>query len=97
MTELEVLHEDGAAGGAFFIERGGKRIAEQAYTREGERDITIVHTEVDASLRGQGVGRRLLDTLVAWARSTGTRVAATCTYARGQFERDPSIRDVYAA
>ena len=36
----------------------------------------------------------LLDALVAWARKTGTRVRVTCPYARSQFVRDPSIRDV---
>lgn len=92
---LEIRHEDSAARGRFFIERDGHKIAEQAYRRTDDHHIVIVHTEVDDSLRGQGVARRLLDTLVAWARSTGTRVGATCTYAKGQFAKDPSLRDVY--
>lgn len=78
-----------------MIERDGRRIAEQAYKRKDDHHIVVVHTEVDDSLRGQGVARKLLDTLVAWARETGTRVAATCTYAKAQFEKDASIRDVY--
>lgn len=94
--ELEVRHEEAGGRGAFFIERGGERLAEQTYARTGEHAIVIDHTGVDARLQGRGVARRLLDHLVAWARATGTRVAATCPYAKAQFEKDPSIRDVLA-
>lgn len=96
-SELEIRHEEADGRGAFFIERDARRIAEQAYRRLGERLVVIVHTQVDESLRGQGIARRLLDTFVAWARSTGTRVRATCPYAKAQFEKDASIRDVYEA
>jgi predicted GNAT family acetyltransferase len=94
-TDLEIRHEEAHGGGAFFIERDGRRIAEQVYRRLDEHRVVIVHTEVDDSLRGQGIARRLLDTFVAWARETGTRVTATCSYAKAQFEKDRSIRDVY--
>src|SRR3569833_530141 len=65
-AELSIEHEESNGLGAFFIEREGKRIAEQAYRRLDEHRVVIVHTEVDASLRGQGVARSLLDTAVAW-------------------------------
>jgi uncharacterized protein len=60
-----------------------------------EHRVVVVHTGVDESLRGLGIARRLLDSLVAWARETGTRVSATCPYAKRELERDPSIRDVF--
>ena len=94
-TDFAIRHEEAQGRGAFFIERDGKRIAEQTYKRLDEHRVVIVHTGVDDSLRGQGVARKLLDTFVGWARETGTRVAATCPYAKAQFEKDPSIRDVY--
>jgi predicted GNAT family acetyltransferase len=59
--------------------------------------VIIDHTEVHAKLQGLGVARRLLDAAVGWARTTGTRVTATCPYAKAQFEKDPSIRDVLDA
>jgi predicted GNAT family acetyltransferase len=97
VNDLEIRHEEAGKRGAFFIERDGQRIARQTYVRTAEHHVLIDHTEVDPSLKGQGVARRLLDALVAWARATGTRVAATCSYARAQFEKDPSIRDVFDA
>jgi predicted GNAT family acetyltransferase len=92
---LEIRHEEADGRGAFYIDRDGRRVAEQVYRRSDPKHVVIVHTEVDPSLRGFGVARRLLDALVAWARSTGTRVAATCPYAARQFAEDSSIRDVF--
>ncbi|MFO0683114.1 MAG: GNAT family N-acetyltransferase [Sandaracinus sp.] len=95
LDALNVQHEETDGRGAFFVERGGERLAEMTYSRTSPSLIIVDHTEVNAKLQGMGVARRLLDTLVAWARKTGTRVAATCPYARAQFEKDASIQDVY--
>jgi len=95
-SPITVEHEETAGRGAFFIAREGVRLAEMTYTRTDATSIIVDHTEVHDLLRGQGVSRTLLDALVAWARATRTRVMATCPYARAQFEKDPSIRDVYA-
>jgi len=92
---LDIAHEEHANRGAFFVAREDIRLAEMTYSRANERLIIVDHTEVDEQLRGLGVARRLLDALVAWARKTQTRVAATCPYAKGQFEKDPSIQDIY--
>ncbi len=89
-----VRHERDGSRGAFFIERGGARVAEMTYRHAGEARIVIDHTEVDVSLRGQGVARRLLDAAVAWARQSNTQLSATCSYVTTQFARDPSIADV---
>jgi predicted GNAT family acetyltransferase len=93
---LEVRHEEHQGRGAFFIELDGQRVALQTYRRVDENRVVINHTEVDPGLRGVGVARKLLDAAVAWARATGTRLAATCSYAKAQFEKDASIRDVFA-
>lgn len=91
-----IAHEETGHRGAFFYTRGGRRLAEMTYSRANASLIIIDHTEVDESLMGQGVARRLLNTLVAWARETGTKVMATCPYASAQFAKDSSIRDVLA-
>lgn len=95
--DLEIRHEETDGRGAFFIDVNGQRVALQTYRRVDAQRVVINHTQVDDSLRGRGVARRLLDASVAWARQTGTRIAATCPYAKAQFEKDPSIRDVFDA
>lgn len=94
-TDIDIGREEAHGRGRFFFEREGVRLAEMTYARRGPTHVTIDHTRVDDSLKGLGVGRRLFDTALAWARSTGTRVAATCSYARAQFEKDASSQDVY--
>ena len=91
-----IQHEERETGGAFYVEIDGERVAEMVYRRANPTRITVTHTEVRDALSGQGVARMLLDALVEWARATGTKVVATCPYARAQFQRDPSIRDVLA-
>jgi len=93
---LPIKHEETGHRGAFFFEQDGKRLAEMTYSRTNASLVIIDHTEVDASLGGKGVGRQLLDAVVKWARETKTKVMATCPYAKAQFEKDPSIRDVLA-
>jgi len=88
-----VGHEHGHHKGAFYWPPTGDRTAELVYTRDRDT-ITIRHTEVDDSLRGQGVGRRLVDAVVAYARAEKLTIIPVCPYARATFERDPSIRDV---
>jgi predicted GNAT family acetyltransferase len=94
--EERIEHEERDSRGAFFLERDGQRVAELTYSRANANLVIIDHTEVVPSLGGQGVGRRLLDEAVRWARDTGTKVRATCPFASAQFARDPSIRDVLA-
>ncbi len=94
--DLSIEQQEVDHRGAFFIEQNGRRVAEMTYSRANASLIIIDHTTVDRTLGGQGVGRRLLDALVHWARKTQTKVRTTCTFATAQFAKDPSIRDVHA-
>ena len=92
--QYTVEHEEAASKGAFYINKAGQRVADMTYSRTNATMIIIDHTDVADSLRGEGVGRQLLDALVAWARNTGTKVLPLCPFAKAQFDKDPSIRDV---
>ena len=89
-----VEHEDEPSKGAFFVQKDGQRVAEMTYSRTNPSLIIIDHTEVDPSLSGQGVGRKLLDALVSWVRSAGIKVVPLCPFAKAQFGKDATIRDV---
>lgn len=92
--EYSIEHEDEESKGAFFVLKDGQRVAEMTYSRTNRSLIIVDHTEVDASLSGQGVGRQLLGALVSWVRGAGIKVVPLCPFAKAQFEKDPSIRDV---
>jgi predicted GNAT family acetyltransferase len=92
-ADLPIRHEQTGEAGVFYVEAGGERLAELSYGRSGG-GANIEHTNVSEKLRGRGVARRLVDAAVAWARESGTKLSATCSYARSVFEKDPSVRDV---
>lgn len=92
--EHPIEHEDEGSKGAFFVLKDGQRVAEMTYSRTNATLIIVDHTHVDESLGGQGVGRQLLGALVGWVRSEGIKVVPLCPFAKAQFEKNPSIRDV---
>lgn len=91
---VPIAHIENEQRRGFFIEQEGKVVAEMTYSRVNDKLIIVDHTLVNDSLAGQGVARSLLDALVAWARTSSTKVLATCPYAIAQFNKDPSIADV---
>jgi predicted GNAT family acetyltransferase len=91
MEELEIRRTDGA----FYIEQDGKRLAEMTYSRGPDGKLAIIdHTEVDASLRGRGIPKKLVAAAVAWARAEKVRLLPLCPYARHVFDTTPDFNDV---
>lgn len=91
--ELQISHHDSGPGGEFTIERDGKRVGRMNYTRDGQR-VEILHTEVDASLRGEGAGGKLVARAVEWARAKELQIIPTCPFAKAVFAKTPDYRDV---
>ena len=93
-AELEILHEERDGRGAFYVQGPAGRLAELVYARSPDQSVVLEHTEVSSALAGQGVGKKLVEAAVAWARRTGASFVPVCTYARSVFERNPGLRDV---
>ena len=92
---MPITHEQSGHRGAFVYLQDGRRLAELTYTVAGSR-VIIDHTQVDDSLRGKGVGRRLVEAAVAWARKDKVRLMPLCSYARAVFDKTPAFADVLA-
>ena len=92
---MEIRREASGNRGAFFVEQDGKRVAEQTFSMGPDGKVLIIdHTEVDESLRGQGMARKLTEATVLWARGAGVKIVPVCPFAKVVFEREPSFRDV---
>lgn len=80
MSDTTISHQP--QGHEFVLERAGTRLGHLAYTLTQNKVMTIDYVEVDRSLRGTGMGNRLVDAAVAWARETSLDVQARCSFAR---------------
>ena len=88
-----IQHERTGHRGAFFLERDGERLAQMTYTVAGTR-VIIDHTDVDDRLRGTGMGRKLVDAAVQWAREENAQLMPLCPYAKSVFDKTPEYSDV---
>jgi hypothetical protein len=94
MSELPIRHGQDTSKGSWYIERDGARVAEMTYSKAGESRIIIDHTEVDPSLKGQGVGKALVESAVEWARVSGVKILPLCPFAKAMIARHPEWQDV---
>jgi len=94
---MQFQHVDRDQKGEFFLNNvEGQRIAEISYIWRDDTTIDANHTWVDDSLRGQGVARLLLDTLVDFSREKNLKIIPTCSYVDVMFRREKSFEDVAA-
>ncbi len=90
----EIKHNNETAAGSFFVEDAGERKAELIYSWRGENTLVIEHTEVNESLQGQGVAKKLVEAAVSYARNKHLKIIPQCSYARHVMEKDKSYEDV---
>ena len=90
-----IRQEINEKGGSFDYEVEGKKLASMVYVRAGKQ-LIIDHTEVDESLRGKGIGKKLQATLVDYVRANHLKVIPLCPFAKATFERMKEWQDVLA-
>jgi uncharacterized protein len=91
---MEIKHETNDSKGAFYVEKDGARLAEMTYSKAGEGMIIIDHTQVDDSLRGEGVGKKLVEKGVGFARENDLKVLPLCPFAKAIIDKTPEFQDV---
>ena len=86
--------EDNGSKGRYFLRAPTGEEAEMTFTRIGEHQIIIDHTEVPETFRGQGAGVRLVTRAVEDARAAGKKIIPLCPFAAAQFRRHQEWADV---
>jgi uncharacterized protein len=89
----EILHTSDGKKGKFSIEKDGDVLAQLTYTWSADK-IIIDDTEVSKALKGQGVGRLLVQSIVEFARGRGAKVLPLCPFARSVMEKEAAFGDV---
>lgn len=86
----EIAFEDKGSGGRYFLRAADGAEAEMIFTKVGEHEITIDHTEVPEAFRGQGVGAKLVARAVEDARAAGTKITPLCPSPQRSFAATPN-------
>ena len=93
---MQIEHHYSDARGRFLIPaEEGKPLAMLTYTRTSPGTLTMEHTEVSPTLRGQNIGYQLVESAVDFARKEGLRIQPLCPFVRSVLEKEEKFGDVY--
>jgi predicted GNAT family acetyltransferase len=84
----------GAARARFDLMIAGAKRGHLSYSLPDAVTMVVEYVEVDPSLRGRGMGERLVAAAVEWARANGRRIVPLCSYARAVIARTAEYQDV---
>ncbi|MFH1119043.1 MAG: GNAT family N-acetyltransferase [Bacteroidota bacterium] len=93
---MEISIFETEANGMAFIggNDGQENLAEMTWIKESNDFIIIDHTMVSESLKGMGIGRKLLDRIVEMAREHNLKIRPLCPFVKITFDRVPEFRDL---
>lgn len=91
---LKIVREDDGIKGRFAIYDAGEYAGEMTFTWAGNTKFIIDHTEVEEKFEGKGFGKKLLQKAVDFARKQEVKILPLCPFAKAQFDKDESIKDV---
>ena len=87
MEEIQLKLDEKNHGG-FYIMNGEEQLGEMEISiRDGK--LTVYHTEVSPKLEGKGFAKKLLATMVDYARKNKLKVVPLCPFVHAQFRRHP--------
>ena len=94
-NSISITREEGDSRGRYEARVDGKDgVGELTWSRMSANKIIADHTGVDESLRGHGVGKALVERLVADAREEGFSIVPLCPFVKAQYQRHPEWSDV---
>jgi hypothetical protein len=93
MSSKYTVTREGESSGALVLSKGDLKVGRLDY-RVSEPVIQIDYVFVDSSLRGHGLGVRLVDAAVDWARDTGRTVRPICGFAARVLRSNARYHDV---
>jgi Predicted acetyltransferase len=90
---MVIQHKLLGGKGMFYMGHDGGILAEMVYTLAGNK-MVIEHTEVNVELEGQGVGKKMVETAVEYARSHEMKIIPLCPFAKSVFSKRNEWQDV---
>lgn len=95
MSELTIARELTPTKGRYVGRASNiEEEAELTFSRVNPHLIIADHTFVPESMRGTGMGKALVERLIADAREEGLKIIPLCPYVKAQYLRHPEWADV---
>jgi predicted GNAT family acetyltransferase len=91
---MQVIQKNGPHNGTFIATHGDDVIGEMTYLWAGDKHFIINYTEVADQYRGQGIGKKMVEKAVEYARENHCTIFPQCSYVRTVFDRNPGFNDV---
>ncbi len=91
---MKITHQNGTSDGTFFATEDNRTIGEMTYVWSGKNHFIIDHTEVIDEYQGQGIGKKLVEKAVEFARENNCTIYPQCPFAHEIFDQNPSYNDV---
>ncbi|MEO3389254.1 GNAT family N-acetyltransferase [Mesorhizobium sp. CAU 1741] len=96
MTDYPIEFEQTAKGGRYFVRMPGEEDSRLTFVRVSETHWIADHTFVPVPWRGEGIAERLVERLVADARTAGAMITPTCWFVADELKRmSPAWDDVW--
>ena len=89
---MEIQHFDDGKKGHFKAVEGDVEAGMMTYVWAGEDKFIIEHTIGNPEFKG--IGRKLLDKAVEYARDKNLKIIPLCPFAKKMFDKTPEIHDV---
>lgn len=88
MPEVKIIHTETETNGRYAATQPGVKGAAEVTTSKVSPTLIIAdHTAVPDNMRGLGVGRALVDRLIADARAKGQRIVLLCPFVRAHAQK----------
>ncbi len=91
---MDIQYNGNLENGSFFIHENDQLLAKITYVSQGDSVIVIDHTFVSESLKGKGVGKKLVMEVVALARKHQMKILPLCSFAHAIMNKEDGLQDV---
>lgn len=91
---MEIQQFEREHKGFFKATDEGKEAGRMTYSWAGQDRFIIDHTEVNPEFSGKGVGQKMVEAALAFARKNNLKIIPLCPFAKAQFDRHADWHDV---
>jgi predicted GNAT family acetyltransferase len=91
---MEVKLELTEKNGYFYVTIEGKTEAKMTFVFAGNDKVIIDHTEVNPGNNGKGLGKKMVEQAVLFAREKNLKIIPLCPFAKSVFDKTIEFRDV---